>query len=83
MTEVVVHHFEAVDVTEQHRHRAAGPVGLQQCMIEVVEEEAAVGQPGQCVLERMASQLLLEGLAFGGVTEHDDGPRRGGTPHHG
>ncbi len=83
MPEVVVDHLEAVDVAEEHGHRAAGPVGLQQRVVEMVEEEAAVGQAGQRVLERVASQLLLEGLAFGGVAEHYDRSRRGRAPHDG
>ena len=80
MAQVVVDHLEAVDVAEEHRHLAAGPVRLQQRVVEVVEEEAAVGQAGQRVLEGVAGQLLLEGLALRGVAEHDDGPRGAAPP---
>jgi hypothetical protein len=81
VTEVIVDHLEAVDVAEEHRHPAPGPVRLQQGVIEMVEQEPAVGQPGQRVLERVARQLLFEGLALGGVAEHDDGTRRPRATH--
>ena len=72
VTEVVVDDLEPIDVAEEHGHPAAGAVGLEQRVVEVVEEQAAVGQAGQGILERMPGQLLLEGLALRGVPEHDD-----------
>ena len=83
VTEVVVDDLEAIDVTEEHGHPTAGAVGLQQRVVEVVEEEAPVGQAGQGVLERVAGQLLLEGLALRGVAEDDDRSRRLRVAHHG
>ncbi len=76
MAEVVIDHFEAVDVTEEHGHPAAGASRLEQRMVQVIEEETAIGQAGQRVLEGVAGQLLLERLALRGVTEHDHGGRR-------
>ncbi len=76
MAEVVVDHLETVDVAEKDRDLVAGALGLQECVVEMVEQQPAVGQARQRVLERVARQLLLERLALGGVTEHDD--RTGG-----
>ena len=75
VAQVVVDDLEAVDVTEEHGDPAAGPVRLEQCVVQMVEEEPPVRQAGQRVLERVPGQLLLEGLALGRVAEDDDGPR--------
>ena len=83
VAQVVVDHLEAVDVAEEHRDLAAGPVRLEQRVVEMVEEEPAVGQTGQRVLERVPGQLLLERLALRGVAEDDDGARRRRAPHDG
>ncbi len=77
VAQVVVHDLEAVDVPEQHRHLAPRPVGLEQGVVEVVQEEPTVGQAGQGVLERLPGQLLFERLALRRVPEDDDGSRRG------
>jgi hypothetical protein len=80
MTKVIVDRLEAVDVAEEDSHPTPRPVGLQQRVVEMVEQEPPVGQPGQRVLEGVASQLLFEGLAFGSIAEDDDGtPRRRST----
>ena len=76
MAEGVVDDLEAVDVAEEKRHPTPGAVGLQQRVIEVVEEQAPVGQPREGVLKGMPGQLLLEGLPVGGVPEDDHGARR-------
>ncbi len=75
VAQVVVDDLEPIDVAEEHRHPVPRAFGLQQRVVEVVEEEAPVGQPGQRILKRVPGQLLLEGLAFRRVTEHED---RGG-----
>ena len=76
VAEVVVHHLETVDVAEKDRDPGSLRSRLQECMVEMVEQQPAVGQPRQRILERMTGQLLLERLALRSVTEHDD--RTGG-----
>ena len=80
VAQVVVDHLEAVDVTEEHGDLAARPVRLEQCVVQVVEQEPPVRQAGQRVLERVPGQLLLEGLALGRVAEDDRRPRRATSP---
>ena len=83
VAQVVVDQLEAVDVAEEHRDLAAGPIRLEQGVVEMVEEEPAVGQTGQRVLEGVPGQLLLERLALRGVAEDDDGTRRRRASHDG
>ena len=54
VTQVVVDDLEAIDVAEQDRHALARALGLQQRVVEVVEQEPPVGQAGEGVLERVA-----------------------------
>ena len=76
VAEVVVDELEAVDVAEEHGHLAAGPVRLEQRVVEVVEQQPPVGQAGQRVLEGVTGQLLLERLALRCVAEDDHRARR-------
>ena len=64
VAQVVVDDLEPIDVTEENGDATSRTISLEQGVVEVIEEQAAVGQPGQRVLERMARQLLLEGLAL-------------------
>ena len=45
MTELVVDRLEAVDVTEEDGDVVPGALGLQQGVVEVVEQQPPVGQP--------------------------------------
>ncbi len=65
VTKVVVDHLEAVDVAEEDGDVALGALGLQQGVVEVVEQQPPVRQARERVLERVTGQLLLEGLALG------------------
>ena len=71
--QAVVDRLEVVQVDEQHR----GIAGLAplQGVLDALAEEAAVGQPGQRIVEGLERQLLLEGLALLQVAgvEHDSG----------
>ena len=64
VAQVVVDQLEAVDVAEEHCDLAAGPIRLEQRVVEMVEKEPAVGQTGQRVLEGVPGQLFLERLAL-------------------
>ena len=56
VAEAVVDHLEAVEVEEQHRHRAVGAAAeALERKLQVVQVEQAAGQSGQ----RVAQQLVL------------------------
>ena len=62
MAEAVVHHLEAIEVEIQHREPiAAAPPLLErlELMPELLDEHAAVAQPGERVAEPGAAELLL------------------------
>ncbi len=71
VAQLVVDRLEAVDVAEEHSDMTSGALGLQQGVLEVVEQEPPVGQAREGILEGMPCQLFLEGLALRDVTEHD------------
>ena len=58
VAERVVDLLEAVEVHEQHGDSAAGPCAGAQRVVEPVEEERAVGEAGQVVVEREPLVLL-------------------------
>ena len=82
MTEVVVDDLEVIDVPEEHGDPTFGAVGLEQCVVEVIEQKAAVGQARQGILEGVQGQLLLERLALRGVAEDKDRGRWLGVADH-
>ena len=63
VAEAVVDRLEAVEVEEQHGQR--GVLALQPAdrVVEAVEEQHAVGQAGQRVVQRLVEQQLLGALA--------------------
>ena len=72
VAEAVVDGLEVVEVEEQGRDRA-GPDRGRERRLGGLDEPAAVGQPGQRVVERLVAQLRLERAALGHVTgEHAD-----------
>ncbi len=60
MAEAVVHGLEVVEVEEQDGDRCAGAGAPGQGVLDPVREQAAVGQPGQAVMERLVAQFLHE-----------------------
>ena len=70
VAERVVDELEAVEVEEQHRRaggRARGAARGRIACVEAVEEQHAVGQPGQRVVERVVLEALLGLAAVGDV----------------
>ena len=57
VAEAVVDPLEVVEVDEQHRHLGAPPA---QRVLETVEEQRAVGQPGEGVAERLVLEPSLQ-----------------------
>jgi hypothetical protein len=70
----VVDDLEVVEVDEQHGHRPRVVLLASQRVLDAVAEQRAVGELGQWVVERPEAQLLLEGLALGGVVQRQDEP---------
>src|SRR5712664_928067 len=71
VAEAVVDHLEAVDV--QHQHREAGlvpPLLQREAVLEAVEEERAVGQAGEGIVERVVEQLVGGAAPIGHVSAH-------------
>ena len=64
---------EVVEVEEEDGHRAAVPAGRHQGVLQAVEEEGAIGEARQRVVERVVPELLLQALALGDVAgvEHE------------
>ena len=60
VAEAVVDRLEVVEVHEQHGQRSRRTVGQQERVLEAVDEQGAVGQSGQRVVERQMAELLLE-----------------------
>ena len=65
--ERVVDELELVHVEQDHRRAAAVSLAPGDRLRQPVEEERPVQQPGQLVVERPASELLLERVALGRV----------------
>ena len=67
MAERVVDHLEAVEVEDEHGDGAAVARGERERVVDAVDEQRAVRQPGQGVVQRAVLGLLLE---------RDDAPQR-------
>src|SRR5206468_10043549 len=71
MAEVVVDRLEMVDVETQHRSAEALLARFQKRLLESLEEQRSVWQPGQNVVFGPASKLRLDGLALRDVACRD------------
>ena len=69
VAETVVDALEAVEVDEQHRHHAARAGTAGDRPLQPVEQQAAVGQPGEGVVGGFVAQPLGGGDALGDVVE--------------
>ena len=67
VTETVVDELEAVEVEEQDRDVALGAFGARQRVREAVDEQQAVGEVGEVVVQRLVRERLLGALAVGDV----------------
>ena len=81
MAERVVDLLEAVEVEEEDRGQATFAAGMGQGLAKPVEQQGAVRQPGQRVVQGQPPDARLGRLALGQVLEHrdlgDDLARRG------
>jgi hypothetical protein len=82
----VVHGLEMVQVDEQHGQVAVGLLGLRDLAFELLHQVAAVGQLGECVVQREEGLALLHLLACADVAGHHDAvvavQLRHGLAHH-
>ncbi len=62
---VVVDLLEAVEVDEQHRDDAARALCARDRLGDAVDEQFAVGQPGQCIVGRLLGERRLGSLQLG------------------
>ena len=71
VAERVVDHLEAVEVEEEHRGARAGPAAAcsPQRLLQPVEEQRAVRQPRERVVQRAVLQPLDRAAVVGGVAD--------------
>ncbi len=67
VTEGVVDALEAVQVDEQHRKAAVAGPGAGQNPVQLLQEHASIGQPGEAVEPRQLQHLLFGQCGFGDV----------------
>ena len=66
---------QPVDVEQRHHEtRRAGPPGRAERAFQPVEEQFAVGQAGQMIVDRVVQDALGRGAALGHVLERADHP---------
>ena len=71
--EAVVDELEVVEVDERDRRdRRVGAADAGQGVLDPVEEQGPVRQPGERVVERLVAQLVLERAATGDVADRED-----------
>jgi hypothetical protein len=63
----VVDDLEAVEVEKDDGHPALAPARAAQRLAEAVEEQRAIGQPGEPVVQGAVGELQLGALALGDV----------------
>ena len=67
VAETVVDELEAVEVEEEHGDAAVGAIGTGQRVRQTVDEQQAVGEAGEVVVERLVRERVLGALAVGDV----------------
>ena len=60
----VVHELEAVEVEEEHAHHRPVSLGMSERDSETIEQQRAIRQPRQLVVQREVAQLRFIGLAL-------------------
>ena len=70
MAETVVHELEPVDVEEHHGRQMSAARGPREGARHGFDEQQAVRQPGERVVQRLMAQLLLCRAAGDRVGEH-------------
>ena len=73
VAEAVVDRLEVVEIDEDHGEPGVLAPGAQDRVPHALDEQRAVGEVGDGVVERLVGELLLEGLALAHVAavEHD------------
>jgi hypothetical protein len=66
VTAAVIEHLEVVEIEEEHGDEAVVAPAAGQGLLQAVEEEGAVGQAGQHVVQRLVGELLLASFAGDG-----------------
>ncbi len=67
VAEPVVHRLEVVEVDEQHRHQGLVAGAARNSVVEMVDEEPAVRETRERIVQGLECQALLEVLPFGDV----------------
>ena len=64
MPQAVVDRLEIVEIQEEDRQRGlAQPAGAIERVLDAIDEERPVGEPGQRIVQRLVAELCLELLA--------------------
>ena len=69
VAEAIVDDLEAIQIHEQHGQLLAVPLLTGNGVADAVQEQRAVRQPGQRIVERALSELLLQHFALGGAAQ--------------
>ena len=73
VSETVIDYFESIDVDEQERELEICMATRDgECPPKTIEEERAIGQVGQAIVEGIMRQRFLGALPFGDVAIYDD-----------
>ena len=72
MTQRVVEALEIVQIDEEDRPPPPVAGARRQCLLQPVQQEPPVGQPGQGIVERQLLDVRLCRLALGDVDERAD-----------
>ncbi len=83
MAEAVVHELEAVEVEEHHdRRRSVVAQAPGDGVAQAVDEEEAIGEAGERIVQGLVGQHLLRLFAFGDIADIDDvATDRGAVSH--
>ncbi len=73
--QAVVDRLEVVEVDEEHRDEPGRAARQLERVLHPVDEEQAVREPGERVVERLVGELLLERAPLRDIARGDDHPR--------
>jgi hypothetical protein len=80
MTAGVVDGFETVQVHIQHRQLLGGAGGPGQGMVDPFNQQRPIGQPGQRIVQRLVTKLVLKQPTLGHVAIVDHHSSDVGVP---
>ena len=64
MTERVVNRLEVVEVDEQRRDRRLAATRAREHLLDAIQDQCAVGEPGQRIVCRQERELLIRAVAL-------------------